>query len=69
LEALASHLSIPLSEVLAIGDERNDVSLFELAGFSVAMGNAPDEVKAAADYITLDVEQSGVAAAIKKFLL
>ena len=69
LEVLASHLSIPLDEVIAVGDERNDVSLFKLVGFSIAMGNAPDEVKAAADYVTLDVDQSGVAAAIKKFLL
>ena len=39
------------------------------AGLGIAMGNAPDEVKAAADYITLDVEHGGLAAAIKKFLL
>ena len=40
-----------------------------LAGLAVVMGNASDEVKAVADYITLDVDHSGVAAAIEKFLL
>jgi hypothetical protein len=69
LEALTSYLAIPLAEVIAIGDERNDVSLLATAGLAIAMGNAVAEVKAVADYITLDVDQSGVAAAIKKFLL
>ena len=69
LEALTSYLAIPLAEVMAIGDERNDVSLLATAGLAVAMGNAAAEVKAVADYITLDVDRSGVAAAIKKFLL
>jgi len=69
LEALASYLGIPLTEVMAIGDERNDVSLLAAAGLAVAMGNAADEVKAVADYVTLDVDHSGVAAAINKFLL
>ena len=69
LEALASYLAIPLTEVMAIGDEKNDISLLELAGLAVAMDNAPDEVKAVADCITPDVDHSGVAAAINKFLL
>jgi hypothetical protein len=69
LEALASYLGIPLAEVMAIGDGINDIPLLSLAGLAVAMGNASDEVKAVADYITLDVDHSGVAAAINKFLL
>ena len=69
LEALISHLGIPLSEVMAIGDGANDVSLLSKAGLAIAMGNAPQEVKAVADHVTLDVEHSGVAAAINKFLL
>jgi len=69
LEALASYLAIPLTKVMAIGDERNDVSLLSTAGLAIAMDNAAAEVKAVADYITLDVDQDGVAAAIKKFLL
>jgi len=69
LEALASYLAVPLAEVMAIGDERNDVSLLATAGLAVAMDNAVAEVKAVADYVTLDVDRGGVAAAIKKFLL
>ena len=69
LEALASHLGVSLSEVAAIGDGTNDIPLFSLAGLAVAMDNAPDEVKAVAHYTTLDVDRSGLAAAVKKFLL
>ncbi len=69
LEVLASHLGISLSQVIAIGDGTNDISLLSSAGLAIAMGNAPDEVKAVADHITLDVDHSGLAAAINKFLL
>ena len=69
LEALASYLAIPLSEVMAIGDADNDIPLFATAGLSIAMGNASDEVKAVADCVTLDIDHGGVAAAINKFLL
>jgi len=69
LEALASYLGIPLSQVMAIGDGTNDIPLLSLAGLAIAMGNAPDEVKAVANYTTLDIDHSGVAAAINKFLL
>jgi len=68
LEVLASFLGIPLAEVMAIGDGDNDVSLLSKAGLAVAMDNAPEELKAVADYVTFDVEHQGVAAAIDKFL-
>ncbi len=69
LEALGSFLGIPLTEVIAIGDGANDISILSLAGLAVAMGNASDEVKAVADHITLDVDHNGAAVAINKFLL
>ena len=69
LEALASHLRIPLTEVMAIGDGANDISILSAAGLAIAMDNAPDELKAVADYVTLDVEHNGVAAALNRFLL
>ena len=69
LEALVSHLGIPLADVIAIGDGANDISLLATAGLAVAMGNAPDELKAVADHVTLDVDRSGVAAAVERFLL
>ena len=69
LETLASHLGVSLTEVVAVGDGTNDIPLLTSAGLAIAMGNAPDEVKAIADYITLDVDHSGLAAAINKLLL
>jgi len=68
LEKLAAHLSVPLSEVMALGDGVNDVSLLTTAGLAIAMGNAADEVKEVADYVTLDVDHSGLAAAIDRFI-
>lgn len=68
LKALADHHGISITEVIAIGDGLNDITLLEAAGTAVAMGNAFPEVKKVADYITLDVKDSGVAAAIRKFL-
>jgi Cof subfamily protein (haloacid dehalogenase superfamily) len=69
LTTLVSHLGVPLSEVMAIGDGTNDISLLSIAGLAVAMGNATDEVKAVAHEVTEDVSKSGVAAAVKQFLL
>ncbi|MFC2005789.1 Cof-type HAD-IIB family hydrolase [Chloroflexota bacterium] len=69
MEALASYFGIHLSEVMAIGDGTNDISLLSKAGLAIAMGNADDELKAVADYDTLDVDHNGVAAAIEKFLM
>ena len=69
LEALVSHLGISLAEVIAIGDGSNDVPLLSKAGLAVAMNNATDELKAVADYVTLDVDHNGVAKAVNKFLI
>jgi Cof subfamily protein (haloacid dehalogenase superfamily) len=69
LEALAHHLGLSLEQVMAIGDGANDVSLLSAAGLAVAMENAPESLKSQADYITPDVEHSGVAAAIERFIL
>jgi len=68
LAALVSHLGISTAEVMAIGDGTNDIPLLSSVGLAVAMDNAPDEVKAVAHHITLDVDHNGLAAAIKKFL-
>ena len=69
LEALTAYLGVSLTEVIAAGDGTNDIPLLASVGLAVAMGNAPDEVKAVADYVTLDVDHSGLAAAIERFLL
>jgi hypothetical protein len=62
-------LGVSLSEIVAIGDGTNDIPLLSLVGLAIAMQNAPDEVKAVAHYVTLDVDHSGLAAAIERFLL
>ncbi len=65
---LAGYFGIAREEVMAIGDGSNDLSLLEIAGISVAMGNAREELKEIADHITSSVEDGGVAAAVEKFL-
>jgi len=60
---------IDKSEMIAVGDAYNDVSMLEYAGFSVAMENAPDDIKAICDYVTLSNNDDGVADVIEKFIL
>ena len=55
--------------VMACGDSSNDLAMIQKAGLGVAMGNASEDVKQAADYITLTNNEDGVAAAIEKFVL
>jgi hydroxymethylpyrimidine pyrophosphatase-like HAD family hydrolase len=56
-------------EVMAIGDEENDLPMVEYAGMGVAMDNAVDAVKEVANYITSSNEEDGVAEVIEKFVL
>jgi Cof subfamily protein (haloacid dehalogenase superfamily) len=69
LRIVADLLHIAPEEVLAIGDNHNDIGMLRFAGLGIAMGNAHDEVKAAADYVTLSNEEDGVAVALEKKLL
>jgi Cof subfamily protein (haloacid dehalogenase superfamily) len=62
-------LGLTAENVMAIGDNFNDIEMLEYARIGVAMGNAPAEVKAFANWTTADVERDGVAIAIEKFLL
>jgi hydroxymethylpyrimidine pyrophosphatase-like HAD family hydrolase len=55
--------------VMAIGDNHNDVEMLAYAGWGVAMGNAPDAVKAQANWVAPSVDEDGVAAAIDRFVL
>ncbi|MDP4171960.1 MAG: HAD family hydrolase [Bacillota bacterium] len=64
LEAFVKEKGISLADTMAIGDNFNDVSMFKMAGRSVAMGNAPEAIKALCDVTTLTNEESGVAKAI-----
>jgi HAD superfamily hydrolase (TIGR01484 family) len=69
LQSLLNRLCINHSEAMVVGDGGNDLPLFELAGWKVAMGNAQPELKAAADWIAPSVEEDGLAVAIEKFIL
>lgn len=62
-------LGIGREEIMACGDSQNDIEMIKKAGLGVAMGNAVEEVKEIADYVTLTNEEDGVAAAIEKFVL
>jgi HAD superfamily hydrolase (TIGR01484 family) len=62
-------LGIDMSQVIAMGDSLNDVSMIREAGLGVAMGNAQDEVKQLADVITVTNEEHGVARIIEQYVL
>ena len=66
---LAELLGIRREETMAFGDGENDMSMLRMAGLGVAMENAEDHVKAAADYVTVTNNEAGVAAALRKFVL
>lgn len=69
LRALTSFMGISMDEVAAIGDGMNDIPLLTSSGLAIAMANAPDEVKAIADHVTLDVDHQGVAEAVRRYIL
>jgi len=69
LKKLATYLNLPIAAVMALGDQDNDLPMITTAGLGVAMGNANDRVKAAADVTTLTNAADGVAAAIYKYAL
>lgn len=66
LAVLLEKLGMTREEMVAMGDGYNDLSMIEFAGMGVAMANAQEPVKQAADYITLSNDEDGVAAAIEK---
>nr|KAJ9631412.1 hypothetical protein H2204_008139 [Knufia peltigerae] len=69
LQKLAEHLGIDRANVMAIGDQENDLTMLQYAGTSVAMGNAIDAVKAVARFETATNSEDGVARAIERFVL
>lgn len=68
VEFLRKHWGLNKEEVLTIGDHNNDIELLRAGGIAVAMGNATDELKACADYITDTVENDGFVKAMEKFV-
>lgn len=65
----AEILKLEHQDIIAVGDRSNDLPLFEIAGFKIAVGNAVDELKAKADYIAPSVTENGLVDVINKFIL
>jgi hydroxymethylpyrimidine pyrophosphatase-like HAD family hydrolase len=65
----ARHLAVPAHEIATIGDQPNDVLMFKRSGFSIAMGNASDQVKAQAAAVTDSYNDEGFAKAMESFIL
>ena len=69
VEFLSRHLGVPAAEIATIGDQPTDVPMFKRSGFSIAMGNASDEVKAQASVTTDSYNDEGFAKAMERFIL
>lgn len=69
LKKLGEYLGIKREEMIACGDAGNDLSMIKYAGLGVAMENATEEIKEAADFITTSNDEDGVANVIEKFIL
>lgn len=68
LAALCDYIGLPIAQTIAVGDEGNDVAMLRAAGLGVAVGNAIDAAKAAADVVVADCDHDGVAQAIAQYL-
>jgi len=69
LSILLEKLGVESKDVIAIGDGVCDVTMIQLAGLGIAMGNAQESVRACADYVTLSNEEDGVALAIENTII
>ena len=69
IDVLCEHLGVDLADTVAIGDGSNDIEMIKRAGLGIAMGNASDEVKAAADLVTDRIEDDGFSKAVLRWIL
>ncbi|MBQ8672521.1 MAG: Cof-type HAD-IIB family hydrolase [Bacteroides sp.] len=67
MDAIISHFGLKLEETMAFGDGGNDIPMLRHAGIGIAMGNAQENVKAEADYVTDTVDNDGIARALHHF--
>lgn len=68
LSHLAAHYGVPLADTIVIGDNYNDISMFQVAGTKIAMGNAVDEIKQLSTHVTLTNNEHGVAHALTQLI-
>lgn len=69
INILQKKFNVEESEIIAMGDNYNDIDMLEYAGLGIAMGNAPDDVKKYANDVTLTNNEDGVAEALKKYII
>jgi Cof subfamily protein (haloacid dehalogenase superfamily) len=69
VSALSARIGVDLRRVAVIGDMFNDAPMFARAGYSVAMGQGPEQVRAQADAVTLSNSDDGFAHAVDRFIL
>lgn len=67
IHEVLKYYGIHQNETMAFGDGHNDIDMFEFVELAIAMGNASDEVKQAADDVTDDIDQDGIYNALKKY--
>lgn len=68
VDFLIKHWGLTKEEVMTIGDQNNDIELLQAGGIKVAMGNATDELKATADFVTDTVNKNGFVRAVEKYV-
>jgi len=67
LKYVAEYIRVDLNNTVVFGDNENDISMFQVAKYSVAMGNSPAELKSASSFVTLTNKESGVSYALNTF--
>lgn len=66
IDIIAKYFNVPKEDIISVGDNYNDLPMFEKSGLSIAMGNSVEEVKKQADYVTDDILKDGIYNAFKK---
>ena len=69
IDRLSTYFNIPPEQIATLGDQLNDVLMFERSGMSIAMGNATEDVQRQATYVTASNEDEGFVRAIEQFVL
>ncbi len=69
LDTFSKHFNISIENMIAIGDQMNDIDMIKHAGLGVAMGNAHDEIKKNAKFVTKSNEEDGVSFVLEKFII
>lgn len=69
VKRISKVLGLDIKEIIGIGDNFNDLAMFNNVGLSVAMGNAPEEIKKKVNYVTKTNDEDGIAEVIDRFIL